>query len=151
MGATSSVKLSPRSRKHRDTVSAKKIWKRLQSGTDFECAKLIRNGLPSSTLQIAAHLLDTKTEHFCAMLKIRRRKANAAGVLSTDDGGKVFMIILALKEASRAFGTTSGAKQWLLRPLRSFGGVAPLSLLDTAAGFEMVRQSMRRIEHGFCA
>lgn len=85
------------------------------------------------------------------MLRIRQRNSRAGSRLSKSDGGRIVTAILALREAACTFESVTGAKQWLLRPLRSLGGVAPLSLLDTPAGFELVRQAMRRIEHGICA
>lgn len=40
------------------------------------------------------------------------------------------------------------AKRWLTQEIRSLGGEAPLSLLDTEAGYELVLDTLGRIEYG---
>ncbi|WP_220476902.1 antitoxin Xre/MbcA/ParS toxin-binding domain-containing protein [Massilia cavernae] len=40
------------------------------------------------------------------------------------------------------------AKTWLRQNNRSLGGEVPLSLLDTEVGYELVLDTLGRIEHG---
>ena len=43
------------------------------------------------------------------------------------------------------------ARAWLVQENRSLGGEAPLSLLDTEAGYELVLDTLGRIEYGVVA
>nr|WP_229264645.1 MbcA/ParS/Xre antitoxin family protein [Duganella sp. 1411] len=40
------------------------------------------------------------------------------------------------------------AQRWITQENRSLGGEAPLSLLDTEAGYELVLDTLGRIEYG---
>ena len=151
MRTSSSSSGSPRLDMPRMRASVASVWEQLQTGPDLETVRLIRDGLPPEILQLAAQSLNVQPENLCAMLRIRQPKSMPGARLSKSDGGKILTAILALREATRTLESVTGAKQWLLRPLRSLGGAAPLSLLDTPAGFELVRQTMRRVEHGICA
>jgi putative toxin-antitoxin system antitoxin component (TIGR02293 family) len=42
----------------------------------------------------------------------------------------------------------AAAKAWLSRPNRTLGGEVPLSLLDTEIGYELVLDTLGRIEYG---
>lgn len=43
------------------------------------------------------------------------------------------------------------ARRWINRENRSLGGESPLSLLDTEAGYELVLDTLARIEYGVYA
>jgi putative toxin-antitoxin system antitoxin component (TIGR02293 family) len=58
---------------------------------------------------------------------------------------KVFARTLAVLEDEAA------AKAWLVQDNRSLGGEAPLALLDTEAGYELVLDTLGRIEYGIVA
>ena len=60
-------------------------------------------------------------------------------------------IYRAEKVWARALGVLEdeqSAKRWLTQEIRSLGGEAPLSLLDTEAGYELVLDTLGRIEYG---
>lgn len=60
-------------------------------------------------------------------------------------------IYRAQKVWTRALGVLEdeqSAKHWITQDNRSLGGKAPLSLLDTEAGYELVLDTLGRIEHG---
>jgi putative toxin-antitoxin system antitoxin component (TIGR02293 family) len=46
------------------------------------------------------------------------------------------------------FEDEQSAQCWLSQEIRSLGGVTPLSLLDTPAGYELVLDTLGRIEQG---
>lgn len=43
------------------------------------------------------------------------------------------------------------AKKWLKTENRSIGGVTPLSIINTKAGYQLVLDTLSRIEHGVVA
>jgi putative toxin-antitoxin system antitoxin component (TIGR02293 family) len=57
----------------------------------------------------------------------------------------------AHKRATEVLGSEQLADQWLHREIRSLGGEQPVSLLDTEAGFELVMDTLGRIESGIVA
>ena len=151
MSRASQPSASSPSRRACSTAAGKDAWKLLTSAPDGTLIELVRQGLPSVLLPILAQSLAISTDSLCYMLRIRRRNVAIVYVLSTADSDKVVRAIRALQDAAIALGSMGAAKQWLVRPVRSLGGVTPLSLLDTTAGLELVRQTLGRIEHGICA
>jgi hypothetical protein len=73
-----------------------------------------------------------------------------------DDGmvlllGRYFAEIDTAKIRARAIevlGDSESADHWLQTPIRSVGGVAPASLLDTADGRQLVLDTLGWIEQG---
>lgn len=133
------------------TATSIKIWETLQSESNGEIVNLVRCGLPSSMLSLLAKTLAVSTDNLYALLRIKRKKEETTYKLSTYDSDKIVWAIRALQEATQVLESPNSAREWLTCPVRSLGGVTPLSLLDTSAGFELVRQTLRRIEHGICA
>ncbi|QOL25235.1 DUF2384 domain-containing protein [Thalassotalea sp. LPB0316] len=50
--------------------------------------------------------------------------------------------------ATRIYGSLELASEWLHSPIPALGGEQPVSLLDSHAGRELVRQTLRKIEFG---
>lgn len=57
----------------------------------------------------------------------------------------------ARERAAEVLGSEDLAQQWLHREIRSLGGVQPVSLLDTEEGFDLVMDTLGRIESGIAA
>jgi putative toxin-antitoxin system antitoxin component (TIGR02293 family) len=53
--------------------------------------------------------------------------------------------------AIEVLGDSESAEHWLRTPIRSIGGVAPGSLLDSADGRQLVLDTLGRIEQGIAA
>lgn len=53
-----------------------------------------------------------------------------------------------LERANTVFEEEKWAKLWLTTENRALGGVTPLSLLDTEAGYKSVLNTLAQIEHG---
>lgn len=51
--------------------------------------------------------------------------------------------------AVEVFGDGEKAAQWLKRPSRALASEAPLKLLDTDAGTQLVERELRQIQYGF--
>lgn len=54
-------------------------------------------------------------------------------------------IAAATALALAAFGRQDKAMRWLRRPRREFGGVAPLEMLESAAGARQVEAILRQL------
>jgi uncharacterized protein (DUF2384 family) len=52
-------------------------------------------------------------------------------------------------QAERVFGNKDKADSWLAQPKTASGGVTPLELAFTEAGYELVKAELEKLSHGF--
>ncbi|MGE8188831.1 antitoxin Xre/MbcA/ParS toxin-binding domain-containing protein [Pseudomonas sp. NPDC086278] len=52
-------------------------------------------------------------------------------------------------EAELVFGNKAKADTWLNQPKTAFGGVTPLELAITEAGYELVKAELDKLSHGY--
>jgi putative toxin-antitoxin system antitoxin component (TIGR02293 family) len=114
----------------------------------------IRRGFPVAlverlvgALQLPQHALLRIARIAPATLARRRRTPDAR--LSPDESDRLYQIASTFRDAVALFeGETEAAAGWLKEPAKALGGVAPIELLDTAAGAAEVRDLIGRLEHG---
>ncbi len=114
----------------------------------------IRRGFPVAlverlvgALQLPQHALLRIARIAPATLARRRRTPDAR--LSADESDRLYQIASTFRDAVALFeGETEAAAGWLKEPAKALGGVAPIELLDTAAGAAEVRDLIGRLEHG---
>jgi putative toxin-antitoxin system antitoxin component (TIGR02293 family) len=58
---------------------------------------------------------------------------------------------LVQHQAEAIFGNKDKADTWLNQPKTAFGGVTPLELAHTEAGYELVKAELERISHGYAS
>jgi putative toxin-antitoxin system antitoxin component (TIGR02293 family) len=78
-------------------------------------------------------------------MKVRAKK-NAP--LSAIEQDRLYRAEKVLQRAQSVFEDVVAARIWITRDNRSLGGVSPLSLLGTEAGYELVLDTLGRIECG---
>jgi putative toxin-antitoxin system antitoxin component (TIGR02293 family) len=71
--------------------------------------------------------------------------------LSPTEGDRMYRVTRVFQRAVEVLEERDAAKEWLQRKNRSLGTVTPLSLLDTEAGYELVLDTLGRIEQGIAA
>ena len=71
--------------------------------------------------------------------------------LSPRDSEVILRVTKVLARAVEVLEDEEAAKSWMKRSIRTLGGVAPLSLLDTETGYELVLDTLGRIEQGIAA
>lgn len=52
-------------------------------------------------------------------------------------------------QAEQVFGNKAKADAWLNQTKTAFGGVTPLKLAFTEAGYELVKAELEKLSHGF--
>lgn len=88
------------------------------------------------------------------LTQLRLPKSTIAGriardeALSSTEQDRVYRVERLLARAEEVVGDAAGAQTWVTHANRALGGVAPLSLLDTEAGYELVLDTLGRIEYG---
>jgi len=113
----------------------------------------IRSGLPVVAIRVIADVLQISAEQLSMDLALgkgafspRRRRR-----LSTTEGDRVVRASIAFLRAAEVLGDEDAAGMWIVRPNRALGGVSPLSLLDTGTGYELVIDTLGRVEYGVFA
>jgi putative toxin-antitoxin system antitoxin component (TIGR02293 family) len=80
--------------------------------------------------------------------KYARRPRAALPVLAQERIGRAAMMTAA---AERVFADREKAHRWLWKSNRALGGKAPLEMLSTDAGTELVKETLGQIEFGMSA
>lgn len=115
----------------------------------------VRKGLPATYVAEMSDALAMPRAKFLESLQLSRStmegriKNNTP--LTPAEGDAVLRAAKALTKAEEVFEDRAAASAWLKREIRSLGGVAPVSLMDTDSGFELVMNTLGRIEHGVVA
>jgi putative toxin-antitoxin system antitoxin component (TIGR02293 family) len=112
----------------------------------------MRRGTPASIVADLAQRFGVTQDGLFAALRLpastmkgRIRKNQALSASQQDRmyrADRVWLRAVAVLEDDNA------ARLWISRSNRSLGGEAPLALLDTEAGYELVLNTLGRIEHG---
>jgi len=76
----------------------------------------------------------------------QRRKEQ--GTLTSEESDRLARVARVTRRAVEAFGDEAQALAWLRRANRTFGGSAPLDLLGSDGGAELVADELGRIEYG---
>lgn len=116
---------------------------------------IVRKGLPSMVVMEMSDVLKMPRSNLLDSLQLPRSTIEARikkkSPLTSAEGDAVLRMAKAYSRAEEVFGDSATASAWLKRQIRSLGGVTPVSLLDTESGFELVLQTLGRIEHGVVA
>lgn len=115
----------------------------------------VRKGLPATYITEVSAALAMPRAKFLESLQLSRStmegRIKKNTLLTPAEGGVVLRAAKALNKAEEVFDDRAAASAWLKREIRSLGGVAPVSLMDTDSGFELVMNTLGRIEHGVVA
>ncbi len=72
-------------------------------------------------------------------------------IIKTEYAEKAVELARLYTRGEEVFGSLDKFKTWMKTPVYVFKGEAPVSLLDTSIGFDMVFKELGRIEHGIFA
>jgi putative toxin-antitoxin system antitoxin component (TIGR02293 family) len=72
-------------------------------------------------------------------------------IIKTEYAEKAVELARLYTRGQEVFGTMDKFKLWVKAPSLVFKGEAPVDMLDTSAGFDMVFKELGRIEHGIFA
>jgi putative toxin-antitoxin system antitoxin component (TIGR02293 family) len=77
-----------------------------------------------------------------------KKNNSRTGSKSSVDEDRFHRANKVLSTAIRILEDKEAAKEWISRKNRSLGGKSPMSLLDTEAGYDLVIDTLSRIEFG---
>ena len=120
-----------------------------------EQIRLCREGVPSDAVDKLASRLQLSRAQFVAAISLPlstiERRVAAKRPLSPAESNRIYRVEKVLARTLEVLEDESASILWVQLPLRSLGGVSPLSLLDTNAGVDLVLATLTRIEQGVVA
>jgi putative toxin-antitoxin system antitoxin component (TIGR02293 family) len=77
-----------------------------------------------------------------------KSRSSKTVALSPAEQDRLYRAEKVMTRAQCVFEDADGAKTWVIGRNRALGGVSPLSLLDTEAGYELVLDTLGRVAYG---
>jgi putative toxin-antitoxin system antitoxin component (TIGR02293 family) len=128
--------------------------KSIKLSNDFDIVKLARNGFPKRVLLALAKKISLNIQELSNILHISERtlqRYDDDAIMKTEYAEKAVELARLYTRGEEVFGSMDKFKLWIKTPGHVFKGEAPVSMLDTSAGFDMVFKELGRIEHGIFA
>ena len=122
--------------------------------TPLELSTLLRHGLPTAVLTSLTRHLAPDAPLVDFVLTPRGGPASvtssssARGRISTEQSSRIYRVAAALAHAIDTLGSATAAKAWLTSKQDIFDGAAPLQLLETDVGHEIVQTALGQLDHG---
>lgn len=124
----------------------------LTRGCTREVIMRIRKGVPAARLASLAKALGLSTEDFCATLRMKpatqERRIREQLLLPPHESNLLVRTAMVFSRAIQVFGDRGKASSWMRQEVIALGGVAPLALLDTEFGADLVERALAAIEYG---
>lgn len=121
---------------------------------DFDIVRLAREGFPKRVLLALAKKISLNIQELSNILHISERtlqRYDDDAIIKTEYAEKAVELARLYTRGEEVFGSMDKFKLWMKTPGIVFNGEAPVSILDTSAGFDMVFKELGRIEHGIFA
>ena len=126
----------------------------VSGASSFDMLTLSRQGLPKSGLMALAQKISLTLNEFANILHLSERtlqRYDDNAIIKVEYAEKAVELARLYTRGHEVFGSLDKFKTWMKTPLHAFKGEAPVSLLDTSIGFDMVFKELGRIEHGIFA
>ncbi|MFA6084530.1 antitoxin Xre-like helix-turn-helix domain-containing protein [Mucilaginibacter sp.] len=123
----------------------------VKSSSDFDIINLARQGFPKKALLALAKKISLNIQELANILHISERtlqRYEDDAIIKTEYAEKAVELARLYTRGEEVFGSMDKFKLWVKAPSLVFNGEAPVTFLDTSAGFDMVFNELGRIEHG---
>jgi putative toxin-antitoxin system antitoxin component (TIGR02293 family) len=122
------------------------------AGNTSEVIARMRSGTPAREVPGIAADLGVSQDRLFELLRLPKStvkgRISTDAILSTTEQDRVYRATRALTRAVEVFEDKATARLWLSEANRALGGEIPLALLDTEVGYELVLDTLERIEYG---
>lgn len=121
------------------------------SSSDLDIITLARQGFPKKALLALAKKISLNIHELANILHISERtlqRYEDDAIIKTEYAEKAVELARLYTRGEEVFGSIDKFKLWVKTPSLVFNGEAPVTFLDTSAGFDMVFNELGRIEHG---
>lgn len=118
----------------------------------FALVMQARTGVPAKTAFAVANLLQVSTEELAELLhltpKTLRTYREANKRLAPAAGEQVLKLLALARLGGEVFGEAAAFRRWLGKPAHGLDNQAPLGLLQTSGGIDLVADEVSRIAYG---
>lgn len=132
------------------TLGGSTVFRRQVQSTE-DVRAMIHKGLPYRSLEVIISKFHLDPARMSRILSVPPRtmaRRKAAQRLTAQESDRLARLARILTYATEVFGTEEKAALWISRPNRVLQGTAPIELLDTDLGTQVVETMLGRIEHG---
>jgi putative toxin-antitoxin system antitoxin component (TIGR02293 family) len=127
-------------------------WPAAFPGDASEVIRTMRSGTKADVIPRLAARVGISQDGLFHMLRLPKSTMKARisknDMLSASEQDRLYRTEKVLTRALAVLEDEASAKAWVVRGNRSLGGEAPLALLDTEVGYELVLDTLGRIEYG---
>jgi putative toxin-antitoxin system antitoxin component (TIGR02293 family) len=121
-------------------------------GDTAEMIKRMRMGTPATVIPDLAVRFGLSQDALFEVLRLprstMRSRISKNELLSASEQDRMYRADRVWARAVEVLEDEAAARTWISLKNRSLGGEAPLSLLDSEVGYELVIDTLGRIEHG---
>lgn len=122
------------------------------SASAIDVVGAMRAGMPAQIVADTASRLGISQDRLYESLRLPRStlksRVSKGQPLAAVEQDRMYRVHRLLERAQAVLEDEAAAIAWINRENRALGGEAPLSLLDTEAGYELVQDTLSRIEYG---
>ncbi|TCD00824.1 DUF2384 domain-containing protein [Pedobacter psychroterrae] len=121
------------------------------TSTDFDLLNLARKGVSKKALVSLAKQISLTIQEVAGIMHISERtlqRYTPATLIKTEYAEKAIELAKLYERGTEVFGTIDNFNDWMKTPNYTLNGEAPLNLLDTSIGFDLIIQTLGRIEYG---
>lgn len=122
--------------------------------TPLEMIEVVRRGMPRKVIDTLAKSIGISFSELTRHLHVSERTLHRYSfdrLLSADLSDHILQIAKAYAKCVEVFEDAEDATRWLKQPSIPLGNMAPLDLMDTSTGIEIVMDELTRIEYGVIA
>jgi putative toxin-antitoxin system antitoxin component (TIGR02293 family) len=126
----------------------------LKFSNEFDIINLARKGFSKGALLTLAKKISLNLQELANILHISERtlqRYDDDEIIKLEYAEKAVELARLYTRGEEVFGSIDKFKLWIKAPSLIFNGEAPVTILDTSAGFDMVFRELGRIEHGIFA
>ena len=122
------------------------------SASAIDIVGAMRAGMPAQIVADTASRLGISQDRLYESLRLPRStlksRVSKGQPLAAVEQDRIYRVHRVLERAQAVLEDEAAAIAWINRDNRALGGEAPLALLDTEAGYELVQDTLCRIEYG---
>ena len=111
----------------------------------------IREGFPPAVVENVMQASGLTLKEVAGALDLSPRslqRHRRSGRLARYESDRIYRLARIVAIASESLGDAERARQWLKRPNRALGGIAPVAAIDTELGARAVENILGRIAYG---
>ena len=121
------------------------------TSTDFDLLNLARKGISKKSLIGLAKQISLTIQEVASIMHISERtlqRYTPTTLIKSEYAEKAIELARLYERGIEVFGTMDNFNDWMKTPNYTLNGETPLNLLDTSIGFDLVLQTIGRIEYG---